>query len=135
MTPEEAARQLQRVAADLRRPLIMGRVVATVGKHVRAVEPVKSGELRAKTVDRVDSPTQGRIHAGAPHSRIVHEGRGPIVAGPGRMLRFEINGQVLFRKRVGPAKANPFMVIGLDRAMPEVRRDLEDIGNGLLRFG
>ena len=34
-------------------------------------------------------------------------GRGPVVARPGKMLRFVIDGKVFFRKRVGPAPARP----------------------------
>ena len=38
----------------------------------------------------------------------VVNGRPAITAAPGKMLRFSINGQVFFRKRVRAAKANPF---------------------------
>jgi len=38
-----------------------------------------------------------------PYMKIHEDGRGPVVASPGKMLRFEIGGKVLFRKRVGPA--------------------------------
>lgn len=45
----------------------------------------------------------------AKHAKWVEWGRGPVVAKAGKMLRFEIGGQVLFRKRVGPAKAQFFL--------------------------
>jgi hypothetical protein len=62
----------------------------------------------------------------APYNDIVHGGRGPVVAKPGKMLRLVLcNGQVLFRKRVGPAKANPFMDKGLDRAAPKIFKRID----------
>ncbi len=45
--------------------------------------------------------------------RWVLEGRGPVEAKPGKMLRFEPGppgSGFIYRKRVGPAKANPFDV-------------------------
>ncbi len=38
----------------------------------------------------------------------VLNGRGEVEAKPGKVLRFVIDGRVFFRKRVGPASANPF---------------------------
>lgn len=44
----------------------------------------------------------------APYLKWVLNGRGPVVAKRGRFLRFVIDGRVFFRRRVGPAAANPF---------------------------
>lgn len=58
--------------------------------------------------ERYGATSSYRISNDSPHLRYVLRGRGPIVAKPGKMLRFEILGQVYFRKRVGPAAANNF---------------------------
>lgn len=42
-----------------------------------------------------------------PYAKWVLEGRGSVVARKAKALRFEINGKVVFRKRVGPARARP----------------------------
>lgn len=49
-----------------------------------------------------------RITNAVPHLRYVLNGRGAVVATRARALRFVIDGQVIFRKRVGSAKANNF---------------------------
>lgn len=49
-----------------------------------------------------------RIRNTAPQLRYVIRGRGPVVATRARALRFVIDGQVFFRKRVGPATPNDF---------------------------
>ena len=64
----------------------------------------------------------------APHNRWVHDGRGPVVAKRAKALRITLpGGAVIFRKRVGPAKANPFMQKGLDRARPGLLRRFDDV--------
>jgi phage gpG-like protein len=71
--------------------------------------PVKTGTLRRSITSNPVTPTLGVVGTNVPYAKWVHNGRGPITAGPGKMLRFEIGGTVFFRKSVGPAKANPFM--------------------------
>jgi len=62
----------------------------------------------------------------APYNRHVHEGRGPVVAKPGKVLRLVLcNGTVLYRKRVGPARANPFMDKGLAKATPRILKRID----------
>jgi hypothetical protein len=63
----------------------------------------------------------------APHNQWVHDGRGPVVAKPGKSLRLELcDGTILYRKRVKAAAANPFMDRGLRRAEPGIVRAMED---------
>lgn len=64
-------------------------------RYERTVE-IRAGTVRVRITNR------------APYLGWVLRGRGPIVARPGKMLRFEILGTIFFRKRVGPAKANDF---------------------------
>jgi hypothetical protein len=56
----------------------------------------------------------------APYSIWVHDGRGPVEAKNAKALRFVVGGQVLYRKRVGSAKANPYMKRGLANATPAI---------------
>jgi hypothetical protein len=66
-----------------------------------------TGSVRGSIVTRkVGSSVE--IAATAPHATFVEHGRGAIVA-KGKALRFEVNGTVVFAKRVGPARARPFM--------------------------
>jgi hypothetical protein len=89
----------------------------------------KPGRLRAG-YDTEESYTASagrfRILNQTPHIGYVLRGRGPITA-RGRALRFVIDGQVIFRKRVGPAAPNPFdqrarqaMQPALDRLAPQL---------------
>lgn len=39
------------------------------------------------------------------YAKYHQNGRGPITAAPGKMLRFQVGGQTVFRKSVGPAPA------------------------------
>jgi phage gpG-like protein len=71
--------------------------------------PHKTGTLRRSITSDPVTSTLGIVGTNIPYAKWVHNGRGPITAGPGKMLRFKIGGTVLFRKSVGPAKANPFM--------------------------
>ena len=53
-------------------------------------------------------------------ARWVEEGRGPVAAAPGHKLRFQIKGAgpYLYRQRVGPARARPFMRPSVRRLRP-----------------
>ena len=53
----------------------------------------------------------------------VRRGRGPVVATRAKALRFMVRGVVVFRKRVGAAKANDYPVRVL-RLMEPVRRGM-----------
>lgn len=63
----------------------------------------------SRSVGVRQTPGGYELSARAPHAGFVEHGRGPVEAPPGKVLRFEVNGRVLFRKRVGPARARPFM--------------------------
>lgn len=43
------------------------------------------------------------------YAEFIENGRPGFSASPGKTLRFVINGEVLFRKSVGPAPAQPFV--------------------------
>lgn len=50
------------------------------------------------------------------YAQYLEYGRGPVQAINAKALRFVINGQVLFRKSVGPMKAQPFVKDSLQAA-------------------
>lgn len=89
--------------------------------------PVKTGTLRRSITSNPVTPTLGIVGANVPYAKWVHNGRGPITAGPGRMLRFEIGGTVFFRKSVGPAKANPFMRRALASSRAQIRAEWQQL--------
>lgn len=66
-----------------------------------------------------------RITNTTPYLRYVLNGRGPVEATSGHMLRFVIDGEVFFRKRVGPAAANDFpsrAAVQMQGAIAEARQ-------------
>jgi hypothetical protein len=59
----------------------------------------------------------------APYNEWVHDGRGPVVAKPGKALKITFcDGTTIFRKRVRAAKANPFMDKGLRKAESGIQK-------------
>jgi hypothetical protein len=82
--------------------------LATLRRHT----PRRSGQLQdAYTTDETMTATSATftIENTTPYIGFVVRGRGPVVATRAKALRFTIGGRVLFRMRVGPAKANPFV--------------------------
>lgn len=93
--------------------------------------PVRTGHLR-RSIAHVPASFGGGMARGSygtatPYARYVEEGRGPVVAGPGRMLRFTIGGRVLYRKRVGPARGRFMFRKGLQRLRPLVPREFANV--------
>lgn len=82
---------------------------------LRDATPVGRGEDPGKTRDAYQNDDQSYSATQAEYNitndavaiKYITEGRGPVVA-TGRALRFVIDGQVFFRKRVKAARANPF---------------------------
>jgi hypothetical protein len=68
-----------------------------------------------------------------PYLRYVLNGRGPVEASSGKMLRFVINGQVIFRKRVGPAAPNPFADRAAQMMAPEIAAASQELANLIVR--
>jgi hypothetical protein len=67
------------------------------------------GDLaRAVRVRRVGA-LEREIIVDAPGAAAVEQGRGPVDARSGGVLRFTVNGATVFARHVGAAKAHPFM--------------------------
>lgn len=87
--------------------------------------------VTGKAVSGRVSWDKARSAKGFPYAASVDRGRrgfGPIRA---KALRFEVDGRVLFRMRVGPAPAQNFTGRGLRAAEPKI---LGEIRNGQARF-
>ena len=76
--------------------------------------PVRMGRLRKGIryhTKEQGNTTELRVTSEAPYTVLVIRGRGPVEAKRAKALRFEPGppgSGFIFRKRVGPAKANPF---------------------------
>lgn len=64
---------------------------------------------------------------GVYYGYIVREGRGPVEAKNVEYLHFFIGGQEFFRKRVGPAEANPYHRRVLAQLMPQIKLILDQM--------
>jgi Bacteriophage HK97-gp10, putative tail-component len=122
-----AVERLQRSLAGaepiIRQEMVAGmqRVALTVEGSAKRFAPVQTGHLRRSithNVTALGANIIARIGTNVPYAIYVEEGRGPIVARPGRWLRFTIGGVVIYTKRVGPAKGQHFMkrAIAVNRA-------------------
>lgn len=83
--------------------------------------PVRTGRLRKGIRYNTSMRPKGlrlNITSEAPYTKYVIHGRGPVVAKRAKALRFEPGppgSGFIYRKRVGPAKANPFQERAFDK--------------------
>jgi len=66
------------------------------------------------------------------YAQYVEYGRGPVRAINAKALRFVIDGKVLFRKSVGPMKAQPFVNESIRAASPKFKSIYEKHINALI---
>lgn len=108
-----------------------GQVTITAG--IEPETPYKTGDLRRGNVLTVQSLGEyARIHNIMAYAPFVEYGRKEVVAPPGKVLRFEIGGQVLYRKRVKGTRPNPFYRRGADRSASARAQVMRDIGGTIL---
>jgi hypothetical protein len=67
------------------------------------------------------------------YAQWIEFGRGPVHAINAKALRFVINGEVFFRKSVGPAKAQPFMMQAISAAQSSFPKIIEKHINKLAK--
>lgn len=102
-----------------------------MGVSIKAT-PWKTGHLRRSHAQIPTSYSAGYARGGwgnaTPYAEAVEKGRRGFSAKPGKVLAFTPKGsnQVIFRKSVGPAAAQPFMEPGREAA--ESRMDAEFSG-------
>lgn len=76
------------------------------------------------------------LNRGFDYAGAVNFGRGPVVAKRAKALRFEVNGEIIFRKSVGPAPAQHFAEKGLQAAEPQIMAEHRAaVGRAVRRIG
>jgi hypothetical protein len=131
---------LHRLADSLRRGIqqkhrtsILERAGYATIRGIESETPVRTGDLRRGNVLTVQSlGDYARIHNLMDYATLVEYGRGPIEAAPGKVLRFEIGGQVLYRKQVKGTRPNPFYRRGAERSSGERARVMREVGGQIL---
>lgn len=111
------------------------RVGTMVERQAKAYAAVKTGTLRRSITHTVTSSpmvTTTTIGTNVPYAKYVEYGRGAITAAPGRVLRFEVGGKVLFRKSVGPARARPFLFKAFRELRGRIRQEFDQVGNRII---
>lgn len=85
-----------------------GHAAGTMKRGIKHEMSVRSKLIVSRTV----SP--------APYTKIVHEGRGPVRVKRAKALKFKPKGSAayIFRPKVGPAAAQPFMREALEAGQP-----------------
>lgn len=108
-----------------------GSAVSTVAKLTVGVD---TGRLRQSIGHRVivrKTQCTARISARPKYAKVHHDGRGPVVAKPGGVLRIELpGGQVIYRKRVGPAAGNPFLTDAVKTVTGKTPRRRDALSGG-----
>ena len=115
--------------------------VADLHGAIKDVTPkCRSGKLQDSLQKEIMQ--SGRSIAGAvkslgsiaPYNEWVHDGRGPVVAKPGKALRITFcDGTTIFRKRVRASTANPFMDKGLATAQPRIQQRFDEAEARIVR--
>jgi len=105
--------------------------------------PKVSGDLAKSTVFQViggplnqvlEVRQAARSPGGVFYGFIVREGRKAIEASQGKFLHFFIGDQEFFRKRVGPAKANPYHIRVLNRLLPGIQEIVNKMGRKVVGY-
>ena len=86
--------------------------------------PVDTGRLANSLRTERRGSGEWAVIADTDYAKAIEYGRGPVVATEADALRFEIDGQVFFRKSVGPAPAQPFLRPALDMHRSALSRNI-----------
>lgn len=106
MTPEEASRRLE--GGRLDKVGAMNRIVLTVERAAKKRTPVDTGTLRRSITHRVESSGErGVVGTNIEYSRFVHEGTSRM-------------------------RARPYLEEGLRDSDGEIKRIIDDLGEGYM---
>ena len=97
-----------------------------ISEDASQLAPVDTGRLANSLRAERRGSGEWAVIADTDYSRFVEYGRGPVVATEADALRFEIDGQVFFRKSVGPAPAQPFLRPAIDMNRSALARNIRD---------
>jgi len=93
------------------------------------------GNLAASIAVRRDNAHHRTIGTDLFYAKFVENGRPGFSASPGKVLRFEIAGRVIFCRSVGPAAAQHFMANARDAAKQHAHKFVEAAVNRLIKDG
>lgn len=100
--------ELDRIIDGLEIATLEGLEAVAIVGQAEAARLAGGGRL-GKSIGVFAAPGGFDLEATAPYATWVEHGRGPVHAKGSGFLRFEIGGQIFFRRSVGAAKAKPFM--------------------------
>lgn len=126
---ERFAAALQRAPQVMRDELLRStdRITLQGEAWAKAEAPVKTGQLRRsiahKPATSAGGSVTGSFGTATPYARPVEFGRRGFSARPGGVLAFTVGGKKVFTKRVGPARARPFMRPAVAKLRPLVPRE------------
>lgn len=88
-------------------------VCQEIADYARQIAPRRSGQYAASITVEQEAPLRFAIRAGAPHAAIIEYGSMPHFIFPrtAKVLRFEVDGDVVFAKWVHHPGTPPFMII------------------------
>jgi HK97 gp10 family phage protein len=112
---EEARQFFEHASLELRQTVHtkLEQVCAEIAEYARSIAPVKSGEYRDSIGYRSEGEMRFTIFAGAKHAAVVEFGSAPhfILPRTARVLRFEVDGEIVFAKYVmHPGTAPQFII-------------------------
>lgn len=91
------------------------------GKVIAKEESKRTkGNLSKSFSSTLTSNTSVAVDSDKHYAEFIENGRGAVFAKPGHFLKFEINGQTIFCKSVGPAKAQPFVQASIAASMSKI---------------
>lgn len=126
---DDFARKMTAAPKIVERELVSAtnRITLQGERWAKELAAVKTGQMRrsiaATPAKFAGGTVTGKYGTATPYAKYVEFGRRGFSAPPGKYLRFEIGGRVIFTKRVGPAKARPFIRPSLERLRPLVPRE------------
>jgi hypothetical protein len=84
-----------------------------IADYARQIAPRRSGQYAASITVEQEAPLRFAIRAGDPKAAIIEYGSMPhfILPRAGKVLRFEVDGDVVFAKWVHHPGTPPFMII------------------------
>lgn len=91
--------------------------------------PKRTGRLAESITVESHGALERRVGPTVEYAKYVEHGRGPVYPVRARALRIELDGEVIFRKRAGPAPGAHFV----ERTAYEVRDALPGIAESIVR--
>lgn len=101
------------------------RTALQVERTAKRKAPVDTGTLRGSIEARNVGDYQYAVGTNVEYAPHVEYGRGSVTADDG-YLRFKVDGEVFYRKSVGPAKAQPFLRPALRAHRSDLVENIED---------